>query len=50
MNEQHVVGDRLDLLKNVRRDEDGLVTPELFDVVAKMTNLVGVEPRGGVLL
>ena len=46
---RHVVGDRLDLLKNVGRDEDGLVTPELFDVVAKMANLVRVQPRGGLV-
>ena len=49
MDEQDPVGDRVDLLENVRRDQDGLRLAEIADQLPHAADLVGVEPAGGLV-
>ncbi len=49
MQKDNVVCDRLDFLKDVRRDEDSLPAYEIPDVLTELPDLVRVEPRGGLV-
>ena len=49
MDQQDAVGDRLDLLQDVGRDEEGLGAAQPLHVLAELLDLVGVEARRGLV-
>ncbi len=49
VDEQNPVGDSIDLLKNVGRDQNGFTAPELLDVVPEMPDLIGIQSGGGLV-
>ena len=49
MNEQHARGAGLDLAQDVRREHDGVLAAELAHELAHLADLVGVEPRRGLV-
>jgi hypothetical protein len=49
VDEQDATGDRLDLLKDVGRDQDRFRLPQVADQLADPPDLVRVEPAGGLV-